>query len=355
MALVLLFAGLAACAPDAPVAEAPAPPPVEAPAVIAPDEPVFEAPRTEEEVPELDEEEGFQYPGAVGKKVALILKDLTNPVWIECEAGARAAANFFGMELVARAPIVSNDNLEQIQLVEQLIAQNIDIMVLIPSDSIGIVPAVISLNNANIPVINLNTWINAEGTDAFFETFVIADNYTCAQYSANELADLSGGEGKVVILQGPSGGQVTIDLTRGAVETFANFPGIEIVDTVDAEFNRATAYATMQNLLQAHPDLRMVFSCNDEMALGALAALEEAGRRNNDDQHIFIGGVDGNQEAIRAVSEGKLDFTVNKSFYRQGWAGIEVAAMFLDGENLPERIPLEIVLITKDNALDFLN
>jgi ribose transport system substrate-binding protein len=110
----------------------------------------------------------------------------------------------------------------------------------------------------------------------------------------------------------------------------------------------------MQNLIQAHPDLRIVFSCNDEMALGALAALEEAGRRNGDANHIFLGGVDGNQEAIRSVMDGKLDLTVNKSFYAQGWAGVEWAARFLNGEQLDARIPLDVQLVTQENAHTFL-
>lgn len=356
LALTLALVIFAACdSQETPEQQTQTPQSPAAPEVVPSNEPVFEAPRAQDEVPVAAPEDEFPYPGAVGKRAAILLKDYTNPVWIECGAGATAAAEFFGMELEVLAPRVSNDNLEQIQLVEQAVARGIDIMILIPADSTGIIPAVYTLNNANIPVINLNTWINNTDTDAFSETFIIADNYTCAQYSANRLAELSGGNGKVVLFQGPSGGQVTIDLTRGAVETFANFPGIEIVDMVDAKFERATAYMTMQNLLQAHPDLKMVFSCNDEMVLGALAALEEAGRRNGDENHIWIGGVDGNQEAIRAIHEGRLDFTVDKSFFRQGWTGVEVAAMFLNGQTLAERIPLEIHLVTKDNAADFLN
>jgi len=372
MALVMLI-GCAAPAADpapAPVAEDPAPEPepepeeIEAPEVllvedVADDEDaiIIDAPRAEDELDDLAVDE-YQFPGAVGSTMVIMLKDYTNPVWIECAAGARAAAEHFGVGyLLVQAPVVSNDNLEQIQLIEQAIARgDVDIYVLIPSDSIGIVPAVYSLNQAGIPVINLNTWINAAGTDAYFETFIIADNWTCGQYAARELARLAGEEGEVVLFQGPSGGQVTIDITRGFEEAIAEFPDIDIVYMFDAGFNRANAYAAMQNILAAHPNLRMVASANDEMALGALAALEAAGRRNGDDQHIFIGGIDGNQEAILAVYEGRLDFTVDKSFFRQGWAGIYVAARFLDGEtDLPEQIPLEIHLILQDNAQDFLN
>lgn len=108
---------------------------------------------------------GYKYPGAVGKTATLILKDLTNPVWILAGEGAKAAAADFGIEIEVVAPVVSNNNDEQIQLVQQAIAKKKDIVILTPADSKGIVPAVTELNNANIPVINLNTKINNESGD----------------------------------------------------------------------------------------------------------------------------------------------------------------------------------------------
>ncbi len=149
------------------------------------------------------------YPGAKGKKATLILKDLTNPVWIQAAEGAKAAAKDFGMQIEVTAPVVSNSNDEQIQLVQQAIAKRKDIVILTPADSKGIVPAVTELNQAKIPVINLNTKINNESGRANSETFVVADNIMCATLGATELARLAGGAGEAIILQGPSGGQVT--------------------------------------------------------------------------------------------------------------------------------------------------
>jgi len=163
-----------------------------------------------------------KYPGAVGKTAMLILKDLTNPVWIQAE-GAKAAAAEFGLVLEVAAPVVSNNNDEQIQLVEQAIAKKKDIVILTPADSTGIVPAVTQLNDAKIPVINLNTKINNKSGKANSETFVVADNITCATLCATELAKLAGEKGEAIILQGPSGGQVTIDLTKGAEDTFMSY------------------------------------------------------------------------------------------------------------------------------------
>lgn len=292
----------------------------------------------------------YAYPGAVGKKATLILKDLTNPVWILAGEGAEAAAADFGMEIEVVAPIVSNNNDEQIQLVQQAIAKKIDIMILTPADSTGIVPAVTELNNANIPVINLNTKINNESGTANSETFVVADNIMCATLSANELARRAGEEGEAIILQGPSGGQVTIDLTKGAEDTFAKYPNIEIVDIKEAKFERAEGYKVTQDMLITYPNLKIIFSCNDEMALGALKAVEEAGKLGE----IVIGGIDGNKDAMASIKEGKLDVTVFKNFWLQAYTAVEAAAKFLDGQELPDLIPVDLEIITQDNVDKYL-
>ena len=135
----------------------------------------------------------YPYPGAVGKKATLILKDLTNPVWIQAAEGAKAAAADFGMDIEVVAPVVSNNNDEQIQLVQQAIAKKKDIMILTPADSKGIVPAVTELNNAKIPVINLNTKINNESGRANSETFVVADNIIISIYTQDMMASIEKG------------------------------------------------------------------------------------------------------------------------------------------------------------------
>lgn len=290
------------------------------------------------------------YPGAVGKTATLILKDLTNPVWLLAKEGALAAAADFGIDLEVVAPVVSNNNDEQIQLVQQVIAQKKDILVMVPSDSTGIVPAIAECAANGVPVINLNTKINNESGTAPSETFVVADNIMCATLGATELAARAGEKGEVLILQGPSGGQVTIDLTKGAEETFAKYPDMKIVDKKDANFDRTTGYQVTQNMLQTYPNLSVIFSCNDEMALGALQAVEEAGLKDQ----IVIGGIDGNKDALNSIKDGKLDVTVYKNFWLQAYTAVEAAAKFLNGEALPELIPVDLTAVTKDNVDDFL-
>lgn len=291
------------------------------------------------------------YPGAEGKTATLILKDLTNPVWLKAKDGAMAAAKDFGINLEVVAPVKSNNNDEQISLAEQVIAQKKDILIMTPADSKGIVPAMEEVNAAGIPIINLNTKINNDAGTLKIETFVVADNTICGTLCAEELVKLAGEEGEAIILEGPSGGQVTIDLSNAAQAVFAKYPKIKVVDIQDAKFDRSTGFTTTQNLLQAHPNLKIIFSCNDEMALGAVQALKEA---NKLDQ-VFVGGIDGNKDAMAAIKEGTMEVTVYKNFYLQAYTAVEAAAKFLNGEKLEPLIKIDLAAITKDNVDDFIS
>jgi ABC-type sugar transport system substrate-binding protein len=295
-------------------------------------------------------ESTYPYPGAVGKKATMILKDLTNPVWIQAKEGALAAAADFGMEMEVLAPQVSNNNDEQIALVQQVIATQRDILIMVPADSTGIVPAIEEINEAGIPVINLNTKINNSSGTANSETFVVADNTVCGTLCAEELVKLAGEEGEAIILEGPSGGQVTIDLSNAAQTVFAKYPNIKLVDIQCAEFDRSTGFTVTQNMLQAHPNLKIIFSCNDEMALGAVEALDEAGKLDS----VFVGGIDGNQDALKAIRDGRMEVTVFKNFWLQAYTATEAAAKFLDGQKLEDLILVDLAAITKDNVEEYI-
>jgi ribose transport system substrate-binding protein len=331
-----------------PASQSPAAPASQAPASS---EAAAEAPTQEASAAPASEASGSNpYPGAEGKTATLVLKDLTNPVWLKARDGAMAAAKDFGINLEVVAPVKSNNNDEQISLAEQAIAQNKDILIMTPADSKGIVPAMEEVNAAGIPIINLNTKINNDAGTLKIETFVVADNTICGTLCAEELVKLAGEEGEAVILEGPSGGQVTIDLSNAAQAVFAKYPNIKVVDIQDAKFDRSTGFTTTQNLLQAHPDLKIIFSCNDEMALGAVQALKEA---NKLDQ-VFVGGIDGNNDAFAAIKEGTMEVTVYKNFYLQAYTAVEAAAKYFNGEDLPDVIKIDLAAVTKDNVDDFI-
>ncbi len=282
------------------------------------------------------------------KKIVLIVKNLTNPTWVTMKEGGMAAAAKYGVQLDVLAPLKADNNEEQISAVEQSIAKKVDAIVLIPSDSKGIIPAVEKANEAKIPVINVNTKIGDGKGRA--ETFIAVENYDAALKVATRLAEMIDKKGEVIILEGKAGAQSAIDLLKGAKDAFAKFPDIKIVASQSANWSRSEALTVTQNLLQAHPNAKAIFGSNDEMALGAVEAVDQVGKKGK----ILITGLDANADACSAVNDGKMALTCNKRNFDQGYIGVETAVKFLKGEKLNAFIPIETELVDKSNVAKYL-
>jgi len=279
-------------------------------------------------------------------RVTLILKNLVNPMWLAVKEGGESAAEEHGVELTVLAPLKADNNEEQIRQVEDSITQQVDAIVLIPSDSQGIIPAVEKANQAGIPVINVNTKVGGGQT----ETFVAVENYDAASKVAKAVAEKLGGKGKVIILEGKAGAQSAIDLKQGAVDTFATYENIEIVASQTANWNRAEAMQVTQNLLQAHPDVNAIFASNDEMAMGAVEAVDQAGLTGK----IIIAGLDANRDALEAIKEGKMTLTCDKRGFEQGYVGVETAVKVLNNEPIDDRIVVDTTIVDESNVDEFL-
>lgn len=290
---------------------------------------------------ETPQDEGKPY------KVTLILKNLVNPMWLAVKEGAEAAAAEYGVELTVLAPLKADNNEEQIRQVEDAITKQADAIVLIPSDSQGIIPAVEKANQAGIPVINVNTKVGGGQT----ETFIAVENYDAASKVAKAVAEKLGGKGKVIILEGIAGAQSAIDLKQGAVDTFGTYEGIEIVASQTANWNRAEAMQVTQNLLQAHPDVDAIFASNDEMAMGAVEAVDQAGLTGK----IIIAGLDANRDALEAIKEGKMTITCDKMGFDQGYVGVETAVKVLNNEPVNDRIVIDTMIVDESNVDEFLS
>ncbi|HHY48031.1 MAG TPA: sugar ABC transporter substrate-binding protein [Firmicutes bacterium] len=279
-------------------------------------------------------------------EIVIILKNLVNPVWIDMKKGAEDAAARYGAKLTALAPLKADNNEEQVRAIEDSIIRKVDAIVLIPSDSKGIIPGIEKANKAGIPVINVNT--KAHGGKC--ETFVAVENYDAAFKVADAMAKKLGGQGKVIILEGVPGAQSTMDLNAGTVDALKKYPGIKVVASQTAKFQRAEAMRVMENLLQRYPDIDAVLAANDEMALGAVEAIDAAGKTGK----ILVSGLDANADAVKAIAEGKLTMSCDKRSYQQGYVGVEMAVKFLRGEKIPERVVIETTLVDKSNVDQYL-
>lgn len=287
-------------------------------------------------------------PGAQKKQITLIVKNLVNPTWIAVKAGAEDAAKKYNVELTVLAPLKADNNEEQISAVEQSIAKKTNAIVLIPADSKGIIPAVEKANEAKIPVINVNTKVG-EGKGKT-ETFIAVENYDAAVKVATKLVEMMDKKGEVILLEGKAGSQSAIDLSKGAMDVFAKYPDIKVVAKQTADWERAKALTVTQNLLQAHPNVKAIFGSNDEMALGAVEAVDQAKKLGK----ILIAGLDANADAVKAVSDGKMHLTCNKKSYEQGYVGVETAVKVLNGEKMKEFIAIDTEVVDKSNVDKFL-
>jgi ribose transport system substrate-binding protein len=275
----------------------------------------------------------------------LVTKALNNPFWDYMHAGAKEVAEANNAEIIYLAPTKPNNLEEQTRLVDDLIAKKVDGIVLVPVDSAGIVPAIERANAAGIPVALANT--NAKGGKVV--TFSAVENYEAMTLVAEALVKKMGGKGKVIILEGTAGAQTAIDRKKALDDVFAKNPGIEVIASQTAEYARAKGLEVMENLMQTYPEFNAVVGCNDEMALGAIEALDAAGRLKD----TMVAGFDGNSDALKAITDGRMTVTCFQNGPKQGGDAVQALLDFLAGKTVPERIKTTAVVVDSTNVADF--
>jgi ribose transport system substrate-binding protein len=303
------------------------------------------AEETEAVVEETEEPAEEEEMAEEGLTIGLVTKALNNPFWELMQQGALEVAAEYGAEIVYLAPTKAYNLEEQTRLVDDLITAEVDGIVLVPVDSEGMVPAIERVNEAGIPLALANT--NANGGEAI--TFSAVENYDAMTQIAEYLVDALGGEGKVIVLEGTAGSQTAIDRLAAINDVFAANEGIEVLASQTADFNRAKGLEVMENLLQTYTEFDAVIACNDEMALGAIEALDAAGMLEG----TFIAGFDGNNDAIQAVMDGRMTVTMFQNAPRQAGDAVQAIIDYINGEDVPDRIQTEALIIDASNVDDF--
>lgn len=219
--------------------------------------------------------------------------------------------------------------------VEDLIQQGVDLILINPTDSEAVVATVEAANAADIPVITVDR--SSEGGDVV--AHIASDNIAGGELAGEYLLGLVGEGAQVVELEGIAGSSAARD--RG--EGFNNIANgkLEVVAKQTANFNRAEGLTVMENILQGNPDVKAVFAHNDEMALGALEAIEAAGK------DILVVGFDATGDAVKSVEDGKLAGTIAQKPDLIGQKAVEAAMKSLKGEKVEASIPVELELIKK--------
>ncbi|MEJ5257840.1 MAG: D-ribose ABC transporter substrate-binding protein [Fervidobacterium sp.] len=268
-------------------------------------------------------------------KVGLSLSTLNNPFFVTLRDGAQAAAKELGITLLV---VDAQDKpAKQLNDIEDLIQKKVDLIIINPTDSAAIVPAIEAANKAKIPVITVDR--GAAGGQVVVH--IASDNVAGGAMAARFIAQQLKGTGKVVMLVGIPGTSAARDRGAGFKNELKKYPNIKLVAEQVANFNRAEGMRVMENLLQAYPDINAVFAQNDEMALGAIEAIRAAGKLGK----IIVVGFDAIPDALNAVKKGEMAATVAQQPYLMGQLAVQKAHEYLTNKTV--FIPVELELVTK--------
>jgi ribose transport system substrate-binding protein len=284
--------------------------------------------------------------GGKRPRVALVLKTLNSPFFNDMQRGAQAAADRLGVDLVVQAAEREIDVERQMQIVENLIQSGIQALALTPSGSKEVIPAVVKANRANIPVVIIDTRLDpaaAAEAGAKAVSFIGSDNYDGGRIAAKFVVEHTGGKANVAILEGIPGHETGDSRMRGFKEGIAATPGIKVVASQPANWERDLGFNVFQNMLQAHPEIDTVFACNDMMALGAVEAIRSAGKTGT----IRVVGFDAVDDARKAIGEGTMVASVAQFPEEMGRDAIENAVKALRGEAAQPDVKVRIELVTK--------
>lgn len=267
--------------------------------------------------------------------IGFSISTLNNPFFVTLQEGAEVKAEELGIELIMVD--AQDDDAKQVNDVEDLIQQGVDLILINPTDSASVISAVELANADNIPVITVDR--GADGGEIV--AHIASDNAAGGEMAGELLVDLVGEGAEVAELEGIPGSSAARE--RG--EGFNNIAddSLDVVTSQSANFDRAEGLTVMENILQSNPNIKGVFAHNDEMALGALEAIEGSG--NND---IVIVGFDATDDAVAAVEDGRLAGTVAQQPIMIGEEALKAALAVLNGESVEEFIPVQLELITEE-------
>lgn len=280
------------------------------------------------------EESGVQVSG--NGAVGLSVSTQNNPFFVTLVEGAKEKASELGIKLTVVD--AGDDPAKQTSDIEDLVSKNISVLIVNPVDSDAVTGAVSAAMAKGVKVISVDRAVNGVDIDCQ----IASDNVAGAEMATQFIVDTLGEGVAVAELQGITGASAAIDRGTG----FHNVADekLNVVASQTANFDRAEGMAVMENMLQANGGIQAVFAANDEMALGAAEAVSGAGK------DILVVGFDATDDAVEAIKAGRMGATIAQQPALIGATALENAAKLINNENIPQNIPVEVSLITRENV-----
>ena len=273
-----------------------------------------------------------------------ILKNQANEFWLSLGDGMTAAAEENGATMDIQATRTETDTAGQLSIAETMLQNNYNALVLSPLTNECLDTAVATAKDAGIPIVNANCEYIADA-DVFVGGLQIEIGHKAADYIAEKIGE----KGKVAILEGVSGTFTSIQRVNGFNEQIANYPDIEVVASVPGDYEMEKGMNVATDILTQNDDIDAIYCCNDNMALGAVEALRNAGKLGD----VVVIGVDGTGDAYKSIHAGELTATVDQFPDTNGRVAVEVALRLLGGQEIPRVVSTPIEVVDEENAADF--
>lgn len=273
------------------------------------------------------------------RKLGAVYMTLNNPFYEIVDEEIRTAVENRGDVLITRDPALSVER--QNEEIEALIEDGAELIFLNPVDWRQCGPALEKAWRAGVPVIAIDT--NVEDVERVAAT-VVSDNYLAGQQCARHLVEHRQG-GRVALLT-HNQAKSAQDRIQGFLDVLAAYPAFQVVDQEECRGQLELAMPVMESMIRRHPEIDTVMALNDPAALGALAALRQAGRLEG----VAVYGVDGVSETRDLIAQGHMQATAGQNPRGLGRAAVEQAYRVLEGEAPEQLVKLPTYLITKENA-----
>src|ERR1700730_13230178 len=279
-----------------------------------------------QELPKLKEKKTY--------KVGFSQTESNNPWRLAETESVKSEAAKLGFQLVYTD--AAGSAAKQVADVNSMIAQGVDVILLAPREEKPLVPAVMAAKKAGIPVILLDRRVDPvakPGSD--YLTFIGSDFVEEGKRAADWLAKATNGKATIIELEGTTGSSPANDRKKGFDDEIKKYPDMKIVASQTGDFARDKGRQVAETLLQAHPDVTAIYAHNDEMALGAISALEAAGKKPGKD--VIVVSIDGEKDGVQAIVDGKMACSVECN-PRLGTKAFEAIEAYATGEKIPENL-----------------
>ncbi|MBA3726272.1 MAG: substrate-binding domain-containing protein [Armatimonadetes bacterium] len=288
--------------------------------------------------------------GGGGEKlqIAVIPKGTNHEFWKSVHAGAQAAANEFGVEIIWKGPLKEDDLEDQVKVVEDFVTRKVDGICLAPLDNTAMRMPVTSAQKSGVPVLIFDSGLNEVET----VSFVATDNRAGGRKAGERIVQLLGGKGKVIMLRYAEGSASTHEREEGFLEAVKAAPGIQIIS--DNQYGGATtesATKASENLLARfkNPDgvlqFQGVYCPNESTTFGMLRALQDAGFAGK----VKFVGFDSSEKLVDGLKSGQIDALILQNPYKMGYEAVKTMVAHIKGETVEKRIDTGAAVVDKAN------